>query len=145
MDDLQLDRADLDLDPLPKVELAWECGPEPEPAYSSVSTSPRLRSRAGSPSRSICSSRPASALPSRPVSARGPPLEAEPCRAAKGAGEAAQDPQKWSELLDVDAGKPRAWINFEKPFADLPPIFYPPKPELVRQCQILLLWGAPMR
>ena len=38
---------------------------------------------------------------------------------------------QWSELLDVDAGKPRAWINFEKPFAELPPIFYPPEPEQV--------------
>ena len=41
------------------------------------------------------------------------------------------DEAKWSDLLDVDAGRPRAWINFEKPFAELPPIFYPPEPEQV--------------
>ena len=69
MEDLELDRADLDLVPVPKVELAWESGPEPEPAYSSIATTPFLLSRSGSPTRSMASSRPASALPSRPASA----------------------------------------------------------------------------
>lgn len=32
----------------------------------------------------------------------------------------------------MDAGKPRVWLNFDKPFAELPPVFMPPRPELVR-------------
>ena len=39
-------------------------------------------------------------------------------------------PAVWADVFDADAGKPRAWINFEKPFAELPPIFFPPEPEL---------------
>ncbi len=38
----------------------------------------------------------------------------------------------WESVADVDAGKPRVWLNFELPFAELPPIFIPPKPEMVR-------------
>ena len=95
MEDLKLDRADLELTPVPRVELAWECGPEPEPVFSSVSTSlaasragspPRSLavSRSGSPARSMGNSRPASALPaagSRPGSAAPPgsrPPSAQP-------------------------------------------------------------------
>ncbi len=32
----------------------------------------------------------------------------------------------------VDSGKPRLWLNYEAPFAELPPIFMPPEPVLVR-------------
>lgn len=38
----------------------------------------------------------------------------------------------WEAVSDVDAGKPRVWLNFEKPFAELPPVFMPPYPEMVR-------------
>ncbi len=61
VDDMALEQADLDLEPLPRLELAWEAGPEPEPAYASVATTPRTMSRAPSPPRSVPSSRPVSA------------------------------------------------------------------------------------
>lgn len=176
MEDLELDRADLDLVPVPKVELAWESGPEPEPAYSSVATTPFLMSRSGSPSRSLASSRPASALPRSPspvgtmtpqepsraptparVSVRGEtsaclhrfkvyiqncdPLvlfsfscvsgDEPPMVSGDGPPLGSGEASKWSDVLDVDAGKPRVWMNFEKPFAELPPLFIPPEPELV--------------
>lgn len=59
--DIQLDEADLELEPIPKLELAWGCGPEPEPAYASICTTPATLSRATSPSHS----RPVSAAPLR--------------------------------------------------------------------------------
>ena len=55
LEELSLDTATLDLDPIPKLELAWESGPEPEPSYASIQTSPRMSrtpSRAPSPPRS---------------------------------------------------------------------------------------------
>ncbi|GAX82053.1 hypothetical protein CEUSTIGMA_g9481.t1 [Chlamydomonas eustigma] len=198
MEDLKLDRPSLDLDPIPRFELAWECGPDPEPSYSTISTS-RTTSRAPSPPRTIsrpnsalpskqtssittpAQSRPGSALPSRPNSAvPSRPLSALPTKsdsiveslksqsptssrphsaalvqpapqsapvsapaAAPAPGlvpasavpvqsrpTSAKEARQWSELQDVDAGKPRAWLNFEKPFAELPPIFFPEEPQL---------------
>jgi hypothetical protein len=61
MESLQLDQAELDLEPVPKLQLAWEAGPEPEPAFASVATTPRSISRAPSPPRSNPTSRPSSA------------------------------------------------------------------------------------
>eukprot|EP00798_Chlamydomonas_sp_ICE-L_P032321 gene32321-16892_t len=151
LDDLQLDTADLDLEPLPRLELAWECGPEPEPSYASVCTTPRLMSRASSPPRS----RPLSAKPSlstpmstpprsRPISAstaNSRPISASTANASPGHNPSAMssvkplspapEQEKWEEVLEIDAGKPRVWLNFEKPFAELPPVFMPPYPELV--------------
>lgn len=38
--------------------------------------------------------------------------------------------EAWEAVSGVDAGKPKMWLNFEAPFAELPPIFMPPVPEL---------------
>ncbi len=141
-EDLQLDRPELYLDPIPRFELAWECGPDPEPSYSSPSTS-----RASSPPRTMtpAGSRPSSALPSRQASSKAPsPMPSRPQSAQVPRApslqkvpsaqplpsSASEASAKWSVVVEVEAGKPRAWINFEKPFAELPPIFFPPMPEL---------------
>lgn len=45
---------------------------------------------------------------------------------------AAADEAAWEAARDVSgSGTPRMWLNFNKPFADLPPILLPPKPEPV--------------
>ncbi|GLC39630.1 hypothetical protein PLESTM_000919800 [Pleodorina starrii] len=67
----------LDLEPIPRLELAWMGGPEPDPPYASVPSSPAALSR----STSRGPSRPLSAVPSRPMSAAAPavrPLSAAP-------------------------------------------------------------------
>uniref|UniRef100_A0A7S3VL70 Uncharacterized protein n=1 Tax=Dunaliella tertiolecta TaxID=3047 RepID=A0A7S3VL70_DUNTE len=58
-ENLELDEADVELEPIPKLELAWDCGPDPEPAYASISTTPVTMSRATTPAQS----RPTSAGP----------------------------------------------------------------------------------
>ncbi|GIM02641.1 hypothetical protein Vretimale_7428, partial [Volvox reticuliferus] len=199
----------LDLEPIPRLELAWMGGPEPDPPFSSVPSSPAALSRSTSraPSRPVSAapSRPISAAPSRPVSAAvqsGSPFEAAGNNAAaaanpvtltprtrvssaasqrkltgdgaarpwsagpragssNGDGEAAAtmpepsprirsarrgssmsrtslavvktpEDQAWEEARSVASeasGTPRIWVNFSAPFADLPPIMMPPRPE----------------
>lgn len=59
----------LDLDPIPKLQLAWLGGPEPDPPYASVPATPAALSRHASASLSRGASRPASAArPQRPRS-----------------------------------------------------------------------------
>lgn len=41
----------------------------------------------------------------------------------------------WEDAQSVGSeasGTPRMWVNFSAPFADLPPIMMPPRPEPVR-------------
>ncbi|KAG1678269.1 hypothetical protein FOA52_013890 [Chlamydomonas sp. UWO 241] len=141
--DMAMEAPNMDLTPIPRFEVAWECGPQPEPSFSSRATSP-THSRGGSPGWSrpasaAVSSRPTSAaLSSRPTSAglarapsaglpRAPSagLARIPSARESNGGSVSGE---WSEVVDVDAGKPRLWMNFEAPFAELPPIFPPPEP-----------------
>ncbi len=52
------------------------------------------------------------------------------------------EPSRWEDVAEIDAGKPRIWMNFEKPFAELPPIFMPPEPEMVSEGWGRCAWVA---
>ncbi|KAG2495930.1 hypothetical protein HYH03_005861 [Edaphochlamys debaryana] len=209
LDPLDVDLlAGLDLEPIPRIELAWMGGPEPDPPYASVPTPPATLSRQASRAPSRAPSRPTSALPARtsspprfaspsplpagsplpstgpspapsrprsavgtppavpslPLSAAGPaatdsgaaspapepsateaPGSARPLssrhRSGSRLGSTAPSPRPapatpeeaaWEEARSVASeasGTPRVWVNFNAPFADLPPIMLPPRPE----------------
>ncbi|MEW5317598.1 MAG: hypothetical protein WDW38_008883 [Sanguina aurantia] len=219
--------ASLQLEPVPRLELAWGGGPEPEPAYAPLQSPPRRvlsaavsrpasaipSSKQSRPASAVCSSPPAPSVyeeiqvvdrpreeaeplsprreeyrpksarvrsrpPSRRPSTPGapvpapapvpvpvpvlppPPLTAavvasplpeaqisatwtprpppsaqrkpvpsrEQSRHSVGNLEAQAEDMTWEEVSDVSAGAPRVWLNFETPFAELPPLMLPPKP-----------------
>ncbi|EFJ42702.1 hypothetical protein VOLCADRAFT_97128 [Volvox carteri f. nagariensis] len=187
----------LDLEPIPKLELAWMGGPEPDPPYASVPSSPAALSRATSRPVSAARSHRTSAVASpfeaanvaaaaaatgpttprprvssaasgrkltydgaaaRPLSAGPrdgdaaaaapppPPLRIPSARRNSGAAAAAApspripppvvvkspEDQAWEEVRSVASeasGTPRMWVNFTAPFAELPPIMMPTRPE----------------
>ncbi|KAL6753098.1 hypothetical protein V8C86DRAFT_2438700 [Haematococcus lacustris] len=148
-DELQLDQAELELEPIPKLELAWWVWPLHAYPQSVASlghqTLPSCPDRISRPStatpRYSSSSGSRSTSNTRPGSAQGPGQRSLPSpqavRPSAAGGQQSLpsspgDPQQaaWEGVAGVEAGRPCLWLNFNKPFAELPPVFIPPRPEM---------------
>jgi len=58
------------------------------------------------------------------------PRAPSPALSAQRSSSAQGDLEWESTASSIDTGRPHVWLNFNKPFADLPPVFMPDKPEL---------------
>jgi hypothetical protein len=94
----------LDLEPIPRLELAWAGGPEPDPPFASVPSSPAALSRAASRGPS----RPSSALPSSALPSSVLPSSALPSSALQRRASAQRQPQSAQpEAYEPPAASPR--------------------------------------